>query len=61
VTLHQPAPSQPEGDWLTADLTNPLSLSDANTERVVIWPVPNLAQSVGRRERQAGRIAPSIG
>jgi len=60
VALRLPERSQSEGDGLTADLTHPLSLSDANTARVAVRPgYPNPVQPVGRRGRHRARIAPS--
>jgi hypothetical protein len=38
VTLRLPERSRSEGDGLTADLTHPLSLSNANTARVANRP-----------------------
>jgi len=45
-----PEPSQSDGDGLASDLTDLLSLSDANAERVANRPsYPNPVQPVGRK------------
>src|ERR1700723_3306179 len=62
ATLRLPERSQSEGDGLAADLTHPLSLSDANTARVANRPGrPTPVQPVGRKEDTRKRIAPIIG
>ena len=61
-TLRLQERSQSEGDGLTADLTHPLSLGDANTAWVAVLPgYPNPVQPVGRGGRHRERIAPSTG
>ena len=62
MTLGLQVASQSEGDGLTADLTHPLSLSDANTARVAVPPgYPNPVQPVGRKGSYEGRIPPTTG
>ena len=61
-TLRLPERSQSEGDGLTTDLTNPLSLSDANTARVPVRPgYPKPVQHVGRRGRHREQHSPEYG
>jgi len=62
ATLRLPEPNQSEDDGLGFDLTDPLSLSDANTARVAVRPgYPNPVQPVGRRGRHRERTAPIMG
>jgi len=53
-SLRLPERSQSEGDGLTADLTDPLSLGDANTARVAVRPVTRIRCNPSDAEEDTG-------